>query len=163
MTNAPWASIEDFRDIESLNHYAEAVAAGQDPADVLDVMRAKSRDNARTPMQWDATANAGFTGGTPWLAVNPNFADINAAAQVDDPDSVFSHYRRLIELRHTLPVIAEGDFTPLAEDHPQIYAYARRLGDDELRVVANLSSEPAEWDGEQLAPWEARVQLPEPA
>jgi oligo-1,6-glucosidase len=163
MTNAPWASIEDFRDIESLNHYAEAVAAGQDPADVLDVMRGRSRDNARTPMQWDATANAGFTDGTPWLAVNPNHTEINAAAQVDDPDSVFNHYRWLIELRHSLPVVAEGDFTPLAEDHPQIYAYARRLGDDELRVVANLSSQPARWDGDELAPWEARVQLPRPA
>jgi oligo-1,6-glucosidase len=163
MTNAPWASIEDFRDIESLNHYAEAVAAGQDPADVLDALRGRSRDNARTPMQWDASPNAGFTDGEPWLAVNPNHAEINAAAQVDDPDSVFNHYRRLIELRHTLPVVAEGDFTPLAEDHPQIYAYVRRLGDDELRVVANLSSEPAEWEGEQLGPWETRVQLPRPA
>ncbi len=163
MTNAPWASIEDFRDIESLNHYAEAVAAGQDPADVLDVLRGRSRDNARTPMQWDASPNAGFTDATPWLAVNPNFEEINAAAEVDDPDSVFNHYRRLIELRHTLPVVAEGDFTPLASDHPQIYAYARRLGDDELSVVANLSSEPAEWEGARLAPWETRVQLPRPA
>src|SRR3954469_24963352 len=163
MTNAPWASVEDFRDIESLNHFAEAVAAGEDPADVLDVMRRRSRDNARTPMQWDASPNAGFTDAKPWLAVNPNFDEINAAAEVDDPDSVFNHYRRLIELRHTHPVVAEGDFTPLAEDHPQIYAYVRRLGDDELRVVANLSSEPAEWEGEQLAPWEARVQLPPPA
>jgi oligo-1,6-glucosidase len=163
MTNAPWASVEDFRDIESLNHYAEAVAAGQDPADVLDVLRGRSRDNARTPMQWDASPNAGFTDATPWLAVNPNFEAINAAAEVDDPDSVFNHYRRLIELRHTLPVVAEGDFTPLASDHPQIYAYARRLGDDELRVIANLSSEPAEWEGERLAPWETRVQLPRPA
>jgi oligo-1,6-glucosidase len=157
MTNAPFASIEDYRDVESLNHYAEAIAAGQDPVDVLAALRVKSRDNARTPMQWDASANAGFTDATPWLPVNPNHVEINAAAQVDDPDSVFNHYRWLIGLRHTLPVVAEGDFTPLAEDHPQIYAYVRRLGDEELRVVANLSSEPAEWEGEQLAPWEARV------
>jgi oligo-1,6-glucosidase len=157
MTNAPFAGIEDFQDIESLNHFAEAVAAGEEPHDVLDAIRPVSRDNARTPMQWDATANAGFTDGTPWLAVNPNHVEINAAAQVDDPDSVFDHYRWLIELRHTLPVVAEGDFTPLAEDHPQIYAYVRRLGEDELRVVANLSGETAEWDGEELGPWETRV------
>jgi oligo-1,6-glucosidase len=157
MTNMPFEHIDDFRDIESLNHYAEAIAAGDDPEDVLAALRVKGRDNARTPMQWDGSPNAGFTTGEPWIGVNPNHTEINAEAQVDDPDSVFNHYRRLIELRRELPVIADGDFTPLAEDHPQIYAYVRRLGDDELRVVANLSSEPAEWDGEELAPWEARV------
>jgi oligo-1,6-glucosidase len=151
------------RDIESLNAHRAAVARGVQPDMAMAAFRWTGRDNARTPMQWDASANAGFTDGTPWLPVNPNFDEINAAAQVDDPDSIFNHYRRLIELRHTLPVVAEGDFTPLAEDHPQIYAYVRRLGDAELRVVANLSSEPAEWEGETLAPWEARVQLPSPA
>ena len=93
MTNAPFARIDDFRDIESLNHYAERVAAGRDPAAVLDTMRAMSRDNARTPMQWDASPHAGFTTGTPWIPVNPNHAEINAAAAVADPDSVFHHYR----------------------------------------------------------------------
>jgi oligo-1,6-glucosidase len=159
MTNMPFEHIDDFRDIESLNHYAEAIAAGQDPDEVLTAMRIKSRDNARTPMQWDASPNAGFTSGEPWIAVNPNHVEINAEAEVDDPDSVFNHYRRLIELRHELPVVADGDFTPLAEDDPQIYAYARGLGDDELRVVANLSREAAEFEGESLEPWEARVTL----
>ena len=89
MTNMPFASIDDFRDIESLNHYAEAVARGEDPEHVLAALRAMSRDNARTPVQWDASPHAGFTTGTPWIAVNPNYPEINAAAQVDDPDSVF--------------------------------------------------------------------------
>ena len=101
MTNAPFASIDDFRDIESLNHYAEAIARGAIPEHVLASMRPMSRDNARTPMQWDASEQAGFTTGTPWIAVNPNHAEINAQAARADPDSVFHHYRRLIELRHT--------------------------------------------------------------
>ena len=114
MTNAPWSGIEEFRDIETLNHYAEAVAHGADPDAVLAVLRPRSRDNARTPMQWDASPNAGFTSGTPWLPVNPNHTEINAEAARADPDSVFHHYRRLIELRRTEPVVAFGDFTMLA-------------------------------------------------
>jgi oligo-1,6-glucosidase len=173
MTNAPFASLDDFRDIESLNHYREAVAAGADPAHVLAVLRTASRDNARTPMQWDASDHAGFTTGTPWLAVNPNHTEVNAEAARADPDSVFHHYRRLIELRHSEPAVALGDFTMLRPDDPQVYAYTRRLDDVELLVVANLSREPAAVDldgwadaelllancapGPRLEPWEARV------
>jgi oligo-1,6-glucosidase len=173
MTNAPFAAIEDFRDIESLNHYHEAVAAGEDPAAVLATLRTASRDNARTPMQWDASEHAGFTTGTPWLAVNPNHTEINARAARADPDSVFHHYRRLIELRHAEPAVALGDFTMLWAADPQVYAYTRRLDDVELLVVANLSGEPAAPDlsgwadadlvltncppGDRLEPWEARV------
>jgi oligo-1,6-glucosidase len=176
MTNAPFASIDDFRDIESLNHYREAVAAGQDPADVLRALRISSRDNARTPMQWDASEHAGFTTGTPWLAVNPNHAEVNAQAARADPDSVFHHYRRLIELRHSEPAVAHGDFTMLVPDDERVYAYTRAYEGTELLVLANLSGErttpdiPAEWaraelvlgncepgDGLALEPWEARV------
>jgi oligo-1,6-glucosidase len=173
MTNAPFASLDDFRDIESLNHYREAVAAGADPDDVLATLREASRDNARTPMQWDATEHAGFTTGTPWLAVNPNHAEINAEAARADPDSVFHHYRRLIELRHSEPAVALGDFTMLRPDDPQVYAYTRRLEGVELLVAANLSGAEADLDlsgwadaelvlancapGPRLAPWEARV------
>jgi len=181
MTNVPFASIEDFQDIESVNHYRHAVAAGADPDQVLSSLRRMSRDNARTPMQWDDGPHAGFTEGTPWLAVNPNFAEINAAAQVGDPDSVLAHYRRLIALRHELPVVALGDFAMLLPDHEQVYAFTRRLGATELLVVANFGAgtpraevpdEPA-WAGAELLlgtyptpssassislrPWEARV------
>jgi oligo-1,6-glucosidase len=175
MTNAPLERIEDFRDIESLNHYAEATAAGADPAAVLAGMRRMSRDNARTPMQWDDSAQAGFTTGTPWLGVNPNHTEINARAAREDPDSVFHHYRKLIALRRAEPAVAFGDFTMLLGDDPQVYAFTRRHENTELLVVVNVSGAPATPDlpaprgelilanvpdGDEklaLAPWEARV------
>jgi oligo-1,6-glucosidase len=185
MTNASFDSIADFRDIESLNHYAEVVAAGVAPAEVLAALRPRSRDNARTPVQWDDSPHAGFTTGTPWIGVNPNHTSINAAAAQADPDSVFHHYRKLIALRHDEPVIAVGEFVMLLADDEQIYAYLRRLGDVEVLVVGNFSGadvradvpDAASWasaqllldnypaplqppddpDGIVLRPWEARV------
>jgi oligo-1,6-glucosidase len=175
MTNAPWGGIEDFRDIESLNHYAEAIGQGAEPEAVLADLRRIGRDNARTPMQWDASPHAGFTSGTPWLEVNPNHREINAEAARADPHSVFHHYRRLIELRHTEPVVAHGDFTMLLPDDERVYAFTRRLGDVELLVLGNFSGEPAApeipgWEdaevlvgspapdgGLALTPWEGRV------
>jgi oligo-1,6-glucosidase len=178
MTNAPFASIEDFRDIESINHYRSAVELGADPEEVLAGLRRMGRDNARTPMQWDASPGAGFTTGTPWMGANPNHAEVNAEAAVADPDSVFHHYRRLIELRHTEPAVAHGDFTMLLPDDPVVYAFTRRLDDVELLVVANFSGarvrpEVPAYDawlgtelllgnvagepGPELAAWEARV------
>jgi oligo-1,6-glucosidase len=133
------------------------------------------RDNARTPMQWDDSPHAGFTSGEPWIAVNANHAEINAAAALADPDSVFHHYRELIALRHTEPAVAHGDFTMLLADDPQVYAYTRALEGTELLVVVNVSGEPATADvipdaaellltnvqerGQTpfLRPWEARV------
>jgi oligo-1,6-glucosidase len=112
-----------------------------DPGDVVAGMRPMSRDNARTPMQWDASEHAGFTTGEPWMPLNPNHTEINAEAAVADPGSVFHHYRRLIELRHTEPAVALGDFTMLLEDDPHVYAFTRRLDDVELLVVANFSGE----------------------
>ena len=173
MTNYPFTSIDDFRDIESLNHYAHAVALGDPPEHVLAGLRAMGRDNARTPMQWDASEHAGFTTGTPWLAVNPNHVEINAEAAAADPDSVFHHYRRLIELRHTEPVVAHGDFHMLLPDDERVYAFTRRLDDVELLVLGNFSPETvtadvdAAWEdaevlvgggaGLALGPWEGRV------
>jgi oligo-1,6-glucosidase len=141
MTNYPFAALDEFRDIESLNYYARAIGAGHDEEQVLAALRAMSRDNARTPMQWDDSAHAGFTTGTPWLAVNPNYRDINAAAQITDPGSVFSHYRQVIALRHNLPVVVAGDFTMLVPGDEQVYAFTRRLDNVELLVVANFSDE----------------------
>ena len=147
MANYPFAGIEDFQDIESVNHYTDSVAAGADPASLLPVMRRASRDNARTPVQWDASPQAGFTTGTPWLAVNPDYPQWNAAAQREDPTSVLAHYRRLIALRHELEVVQTGDFTMLVPDHEQVYAFTRALGGDrsdtsdqgdEVLVVCNL-------------------------
>jgi oligo-1,6-glucosidase len=147
MTNYPFATVDDFEDLESVNRFHTATARGDDPDDVLAALRHKGRDNARTPMQWDATASAGFTSGEPWLAVHPNHTEINAAAQVDDPDSVFTHHRRLIALRHEDPVVADGVFAMLLPDHGQLYAFTRTLGDVQLLVVANLSSQRADAKG----------------
>ncbi|BCT75222.1 glucohydrolase [Sinomonas cyclohexanicum] len=142
MTNMPFAAIEDHRDIEVLNHYREATGAlGLDPAEVLAAIGPLNRDNARTPVQWDSGPNAGFTTGTPWIAVNPNTAEINAAEQLGRPDSVLTFYRELIRLRHDLPVIADGDFTMLLPDHEAVYAFVRRLGGHELLVLGNFSGE----------------------
>jgi oligo-1,6-glucosidase len=155
MTNVPFASIDDFRDIESLNHYAAAIAHGDDPAAVLASLRVMSRDNARTPMQWDATTYAGFTTGTPWLAVNPNHDVVNAEAARADPSSVFHHYRRLIELRHTEPVVALGDFTMLLPDDERVYAFTRRLAAVELLVLGSFSGEPVDAAVPDAAAWAA--------
>ncbi|GIF09322.1 alpha-glucosidase [Actinoplanes siamensis] len=181
MTNHPFRGIEDFRDIEALGQYRQAVELeGRNPEEVLTVLRARGRDNARTPMQWDDSPHAGFTTGTPWLAVNPNYPEINAAAQRRDPDSVFHYYRRLIELRHSEPAVADGDFTMLLPDDERLYAFTRRLGDTELLVIGNFTggTVPAEiddaagWSGAELlltnlpgassgsltlAPWQAVV------
>lgn len=189
MTNYPFESIDEFRDIDSVNYRRYARESGEKDTTILKSLRHRSRDNARTPMQWDAGENAGFTTGKPWLPINPNHRHVNAEAQVADPDSVFSHYRKLITLRHELPVISHGDFTMLLPDHDQIYAFMRRADNQELLVLANFSSRHAaarldeadEWATSELllsnypssqtplgarlmlAPWEARVYLRQPA
>ncbi|MET0324001.1 MAG: alpha-glucosidase [Ilumatobacteraceae bacterium] len=155
MTNVEYTTIDDFRDIEARNHYAEAVAGGADPQAVIAAMGPMHRDNARTPMQWDDSPNAGFTTGRPWIAVNPNRRTINAAAARADPGSVFHHYRRLIELRHTDPVVVDGEFTMLLADDPHVYAFTRTLGDDALLVLANFTGETrrVDVDADGLAEW----------
>ncbi len=140
MTNAYMENIADYRDIESLNAYKELTTKENIPAKtVMGYIKAVGRDNARTPMQWDASENGGFTSGTPWLQVNKNYKTINAAAQVNDPDSVFAYYKQLIALRHTNEVMVNGVYDVLIPDHPQIYAYTRTLGDKQLLVLCNDS------------------------
>jgi oligo-1,6-glucosidase len=128
MTNMSFGAISDYRDIEVLNHHREATThLGHTDAEVLAALAPLNRDNARTPVQWDASRHAGFTTGAPWIAENPNANHINAAAQVDDPDSVYSFYRQLIALRHADPVVSHGNFTMLLPDDPHIYAFTRAL------------------------------------
>jgi len=144
MANAPFSAITDFRDIQTLRFYAEAADRGDtDLPALLLAMAKKSRDQGRTPVQWDASAGAGFTAGTPWLAINPDHVTVNAAAEVGDPASVFEHYRRLIALRHEDPVVIDGDFELLLPDHPGIWAFLRRADDAELLVAANFSADVA--------------------
>ncbi len=142
MANAPLKVITDYRDIEALRFYAEATERGDDLAALLLAMAKMSRDQARTPVQWDASPGAGFTTGTPWLAVNPDHVTVNAAAQEHDPGSVLAHYRRLIALRHQDPVVTDGDFGLLLPEHPAIWAFLRRTPHAQLLVAANFSAAP---------------------
>ncbi|CAN5339196.1 oligo-1,6-glucosidase [soil metagenome] len=141
MANVEFSSIDQLRDVESLNHFAHAVAEGADPEQVMAGIRAMGRDNARTPMQWDDSQHAGFTSGSPWIEANADHVEVNAAAQVDDPESVYSHYGRLIALRHDDPVVVSGDFVMLAPEHPRLYAFTRTLDGRSLLVVANFSGD----------------------
>ena len=143
MTNVRFDSIEEYRDIETLNMYHERLDAGYDKKDIMESIYAKSRDNARTPMQWSAQRNAGFTTGTPWLGLNPNYSEINAEKEINDPDSVYQFYRRLIELRKTCPVFTDGKFELLLPEDEQIFAYTRTDQETEMLVCANFKREPS--------------------
>ncbi|MHC6219462.1 glycoside hydrolase family 13 protein [Arthrobacter sp. MMS24-S77] len=141
MTNMSFGAISDYRDIEVLNHHREATThLGHTDAEVLAALAPLNRDNARTPVQWDGSRNAGFTTGAPWIAVNPNARSINAAAQVEDPDSVFNFYREVIALRHRDPVVSHGDFTMLLPEDEHVYAFSRSLQGTEMLIIGNFSS-----------------------
>lgn len=137
MTNVQFG-IEDYHDIETLNLYRERLEKGYSREEIMRSVYAKSRDNARTPMQWNDEENAGFTQGTPWLKVNPNYTEIHAAAQVNDGDSVFACYRKLVHLRKEYPVFVDGDFRLLLEDDENIFAYTRTNKDSRLLVICNF-------------------------
>jgi len=142
MTNVHFDSIEDYRDIETLNMYREKMDFEKwDEKKIMESIYAKGRDNARTPMQWDDTENAGFTKGTPWIKVNPNFKEINVKNALADPNSIFYHYQKLIQLRKTYPVIVYGDYTLLAEDSEEVFAYIRSLDGVKLLVISNWTNE----------------------
>lgn len=137
MTNVKY-ELEEYRDIELFGMYKERRAQGYTHEELMESIYAKTRDNARTPMQWDTTEQAGFTTGKPWMKVNPNYTEINAAEQVDCEDSIFNYYRKLIQLRKELPVLTDGKFTMLDMDHNQIFAYLRDNGENKLLVVCNF-------------------------
>jgi oligo-1,6-glucosidase len=137
MTNFPFRNPEHHKDLEAVNYFRAVRALGGDEQAALAGMAEISRDNARTPMQWNAEPHAGFTTGEPWLTVNPNYTWLNVAAQIGTPGTVFAHYRELIRLRHELSVLADGDFTPLMADDPQIWAYTRATAERKLLVIAN--------------------------
>ncbi len=145
MTNAGFADLSQYRDVESLNHFRILRDKGMSEESVYNILKVHSRDNSRTPMQWDASENAGFTSGTPWIGVNPNCRTINAAAQVGDPDSIFSYYKALVRLRKDCSVIARGDFTPLDQSHPAVLAYKRSLPGEELICISNFYRKGCTW------------------
>lgn len=151
MTNPHFSRITDYRDVESLNMFAELRASGREPDELLAILASKSRDNGRTPMQWDASHNAGFTEGEPWIGVCDNYETVNARAALDDADSVFYTYQSLIRLRKTLPVLTWGDYEDLLPEHPSLWCYRRQWQGQTLIVVANLSPTPQEWQTEALS------------
>lgn len=144
MTNVAFPSIDNYRDIWTLNAFREFREQGMDEGTIMELIHRKSRDNARTPMQWDGGEHAGFTNGTPWIGVNPNHDRINVEEAVRDPDSIFHYYRRLIELRKQHPVIVHGRYDLVLENHPTVYGFTRTLEDRRLLVLLNVSTESPE-------------------
>ncbi|WP_148610880.1 alpha,alpha-phosphotrehalase [Aeromonas sobria] len=145
MTNPGYQSIDDYQDVESRNIFAIKQAEGMNEAEILAILGAKSRDNSRTPMQWSAAPNAGFTAGTPWLTPAANYPEINAEAALDDQNSVFWHYRDLIRLRKDYPIFTQGDYQELLAGHEKVWAYTRSANGQTLLVVSNFYGEPVEF------------------
>ena len=141
MTNVQFPDISDYEDIETLNVYKERIAAGYPKEAVMKSIYARSRDNARTPMQWNDGRNAGFTDGTPWFALNPNYTEINAENALEDKNSVFYYYQKLILLRKEYQVFLDGSFTLLLPEDEKIFAYVRKNEDSELLVCVNFTDE----------------------
>ena len=145
MTNAHFTDISQYRDIESLNYYNLMKRKGKPEEEIYESLRRKSRDNSRTPMQWDDTENAGFSEAEPWISVIPNYKEINTLDR-EDENSIFSYYRKLIRLRKTVPVLADGSFEALLEEDDRILAYKRRTKEQELYVFCNFFPEEASVD-----------------
>ncbi len=180
MTNVQY-SIEEYRDIETRNMHQERLEQGYEPGNIMRSIYAKSRDNARTPMQWDDGENAGFTGGIPWIKVNPNYKEINAESQVNDEGSVYHYYKNLVRLRKDYDVFVDGRFEMLLETDEDIFAYTRDGKSEQLFVICNFHDKTLEcplwemWckgkmlignygdmgDGSILRPYEARIYLVE--
>ena len=151
MTNVAWNDIEDYKDIETVNMYKERLEKGYLREDIMHSIHAKGRDNARTPMQWDSSENAGFSNGTPWIKVNENYLYINAEQQLADPDSVFHYYKKLIQMRKEYDIFIHGEFELFMENDPDLFCYTRRTESEELLVIANFHEKevaifiPNEW------------------
>ena len=143
MTNAPFKDVSDFRDLDSINAYRELVEEKKvfSHQEMMKYLRKKSRDNARTPFQWDDTQQAGFTTGKPWIMVNPNYKEINAARQLEDPDSVFHYYQNLIRLRKEHEIVVYGTYELLLPESKEIYMYTRTWKDEKLLVICNFSGD----------------------
>lgn len=143
MTNIDMPTIEEYVDVDAKGKYKAAVAAGEDLNEFMKLLNYSSRENGRTPMQWDDTENAGFTTGTPWKRVNENYKEINVAAQNKDPNSILNHFRKMTKIRKDNPVLVYGKYELLQREHPDIYAFTRTLGDDKMLVLLNFSKEPS--------------------
>ena len=142
MVNPEYDSMADYVDVESINAYQMLLDQGKSPEQAFKITQAKSRDNSRTPMQWDASENAGFSTGTPWLKAGKSYKDINVENEING--SIFKLYKELIRLRKEMPIISEGSYQPALEDSQQVYAFGRYLGDQKLLVLNNFYGSEAE-------------------
>ncbi|RZK32016.1 MAG: alpha-glucosidase, partial [Hymenobacter sp.] len=143
MTNIRFNSIKDYRDVAAINEYAFEKNSGGDTVALLKKFQFGQRDNGRTPFQWNASANAGFTTGKPWLAVNPNYTTINEAIEDKDPQSILNYFRKMTALRNSTPALVYGKYTLLDANNPSIYAYTRELNGKKLLVLLNFKNETA--------------------
>ena len=156
MTNVRFEDISQYQDIEIRNMYKERLEKGYKKADIMESIYAKGRDNARTPMQWTAGTNAGFTEGKPWLEINPNYIEINAEEELKNPDSVFQYYKQLIALRKEHEIFAEGSFRLLLKEDKNIFAYEREYKGRKLLVAGNFTEKEVpcpllkEWEGAEF-------------
>ena len=183
MVNVQFDSIDDYNCCYTLGDYNAMIAGGISPEEALKVLGPKSRDNARTPYQWNSSENAGFTTGKPWLKVNPRYTEINLEADLASPDSIFAYYQKLTQMRKTCPAIIDGDLQFYLNDHPNVIMYTRRCARQTLLIIANKSdntlpiqipqelkqykwkrlltnreaSVPSMEEGRQWLPWEAEV------
>ena len=139
MTNIKFDNLEDYKDIETLNMYKERIEKGYKHEEIMKSIYAKGRDNARTPIQWDDSENAGFTSGKPWIKVNPNYKEINAKSQLKDENSIFKYYKKLIQIRKANPVVVYGKYELILEENKEIFAYLRSLENEKLLVICNFT------------------------
>ena len=142
MIDPEYDSMEDYVDVESINAYQMLLVQGKSPQQAFEIIQAKSRDNSRTPMQWDASENAGFSTGTPWLKVGKSYKDINVENEINGP--IFNFYQELIRLRKEMPIISEGSYQPALEDSKQVYAFERHLDGQKLLVLNHFYGNEAE-------------------
>ena len=139
MTNVRFKNLDNYKDIESLNMYKERREKGYSHKEIMESIYTKGRDNARTPMHWDDSENAGFTSGEPWIKVNSNYKEINAKVQINDENSIFNYYKRLIKIRKSNPVVVYGKYNLMLETNEEIYAYTRTLDNEKLMVICNFT------------------------
>ena len=143
MTNIDMPTIAEYDDIEALGKYKTALAANEDMVEFMKVLNYSSRENGRTPMQWNESENAGFTTGVPWKKVNENFKYINVTVQNKDPNSILNHFRKMANVRRNNPVLIYGQYEVLQKEHPKIYAFTRELANVKMLVLLNFSPEKA--------------------
>ncbi|OPJ61028.1 glycoside hydrolase family 13 protein [Clostridium chromiireducens] len=150
MTNVRFENLEDYKDIESLNMYKERRENGYSHEEMMESIYTKGRDNARTPMQWNDSENAGFTSGEPWMKLNPNYKEINAELQLDDENSIFNFYKKLIKIRKENPVVVYGKYDLILDDNKEIFAYTRTLKNEQLLIICNFVARKTEFKCEEI-------------